>query len=148
MLVAHVRDPRLIVFSAGLHAGIVNVCTDVRQLFPDIPIYCAMGGLHLGGVMERIIPQAVGGRGRSKSNTSSLVIAPDGEPWTPLPTYSVTRSANRRWARARPFGRRPAAQGNDAARLCGAPRAASVAGYDRDRVPRERKKRASQPGSR
>jgi 7,8-dihydropterin-6-yl-methyl-4-(beta-D-ribofuranosyl)aminobenzene 5'-phosphate synthase len=61
MLVAHVRDLGLIVFSACSHAGIVNVCTDVRRLFPDIPIYCAMGGLHLGGVMERIIPQTVDG---------------------------------------------------------------------------------------
>jgi 7,8-dihydropterin-6-yl-methyl-4-(beta-D-ribofuranosyl)aminobenzene 5'-phosphate synthase len=61
MLVAHVRDLGLIVFSACSHAGIVNVCTGVQQLFPDIPIYCAMGGLHLGGVMERIIPQTVDG---------------------------------------------------------------------------------------
>jgi 7,8-dihydropterin-6-yl-methyl-4-(beta-D-ribofuranosyl)aminobenzene 5'-phosphate synthase len=61
MLVAHVRDLGLIVFSACSHAGIVNVCTDVRRRFPDIPIHCAMGGLHLGGVMERIIPQTVDG---------------------------------------------------------------------------------------
>jgi 7,8-dihydropterin-6-yl-methyl-4-(beta-D-ribofuranosyl)aminobenzene 5'-phosphate synthase len=61
MLVAHVRDLGLIVFSACSHAGIVNVCTEVRRLFPDIPFYCAMGGLHLGGVMERIIPETVEG---------------------------------------------------------------------------------------
>jgi 7,8-dihydropterin-6-yl-methyl-4-(beta-D-ribofuranosyl)aminobenzene 5'-phosphate synthase len=61
MLVAHVRDLGLIVFSACSHAGIVNVCTEVRHLFPDVPVYCAMGGLHLGGVMERIIPQTVEG---------------------------------------------------------------------------------------
>jgi 7,8-dihydropterin-6-yl-methyl-4-(beta-D-ribofuranosyl)aminobenzene 5'-phosphate synthase len=61
MLVAHVRDLGLIVFSACSHAGIVNVCTHVRVLFPDIPIHCVMGGLHLGGVMERIIPQTVDG---------------------------------------------------------------------------------------
>jgi 7,8-dihydropterin-6-yl-methyl-4-(beta-D-ribofuranosyl)aminobenzene 5'-phosphate synthase len=61
MLVAHVRDLGLIVFSACSHAGIVNVCTHVRALFPDIPIHCVMGGLHLGGVMERIIPQTVDG---------------------------------------------------------------------------------------
>jgi 7,8-dihydropterin-6-yl-methyl-4-(beta-D-ribofuranosyl)aminobenzene 5'-phosphate synthase len=61
MLVAHVRDLGLIVFSACSHAGIVNVCTEVQRLFPDVPIYCAMGGLHLGGVMERIIPQTVEG---------------------------------------------------------------------------------------
>jgi 7,8-dihydropterin-6-yl-methyl-4-(beta-D-ribofuranosyl)aminobenzene 5'-phosphate synthase len=61
MLVAHVRDLGLIVFSACSHAGIVNVCTEVRTLFPGIPIHCVMGGLHLGGVMERIIPQTVDG---------------------------------------------------------------------------------------
>jgi 7,8-dihydropterin-6-yl-methyl-4-(beta-D-ribofuranosyl)aminobenzene 5'-phosphate synthase len=61
MLVAHVRDLGLIVFSACSHAGIVNVCLHARDLFPDIPIYCIMGGLHLGGVMERIIPDTVEG---------------------------------------------------------------------------------------
>ena len=61
MLVVHVRDLGLIVFSACSHAGIVNVCKHTRNLFPDIPIYCVMGGLHLGGVMERIIPDTVEG---------------------------------------------------------------------------------------
>jgi 7,8-dihydropterin-6-yl-methyl-4-(beta-D-ribofuranosyl)aminobenzene 5'-phosphate synthase len=61
MLVGHVRDRGLIVFSSCSHAGIVNVCTEVRSLFPDIPIHCVMGGLHLGGVMERIIPDTVEG---------------------------------------------------------------------------------------
>jgi 7,8-dihydropterin-6-yl-methyl-4-(beta-D-ribofuranosyl)aminobenzene 5'-phosphate synthase len=61
MLVAHVRDLGLIVFSACSHAGIVNVCLHARELFPDVPIYCVMGGLHLGGVMERIIPETVEG---------------------------------------------------------------------------------------
>jgi 7,8-dihydropterin-6-yl-methyl-4-(beta-D-ribofuranosyl)aminobenzene 5'-phosphate synthase len=61
VLVAHVRDLGLIVFSACSHAGIVNVCLHARDLFPDLPIYCVMGGLHLGGVMERIIPETVEG---------------------------------------------------------------------------------------
>lgn len=61
MLAVHVRDLGLIVFSACSHAGIVNVCMHTRNLFPDIPIYCVMGGLHLGGVMERIIPDTVEG---------------------------------------------------------------------------------------
>jgi len=61
MLVAHVRNLGLIVFSACSHAGIVNVCLHARDLFPDVPIYCVMGGLHLGGVMERIIPDTVDG---------------------------------------------------------------------------------------
>jgi 7,8-dihydropterin-6-yl-methyl-4-(beta-D-ribofuranosyl)aminobenzene 5'-phosphate synthase len=58
MLVANVRDLGLIVFSACSHAGIVNVCTEVRRLFPDMPIHAVMGGLHLGGVMEHLIPAA------------------------------------------------------------------------------------------
>jgi 7,8-dihydropterin-6-yl-methyl-4-(beta-D-ribofuranosyl)aminobenzene 5'-phosphate synthase len=61
MLVAHVRNLGLIVFSACSHAGIVNVCTHVRNLFPTVPIHGVMGGLHLGGVMEAIIPQTVEG---------------------------------------------------------------------------------------
>jgi 7,8-dihydropterin-6-yl-methyl-4-(beta-D-ribofuranosyl)aminobenzene 5'-phosphate synthase len=59
MLVANVRDLGLVVFSACSHAGIVNVCTEVRRLFPDTPIHAVMGGLHLGGVMEHLIPQTV-----------------------------------------------------------------------------------------
>jgi 7,8-dihydropterin-6-yl-methyl-4-(beta-D-ribofuranosyl)aminobenzene 5'-phosphate synthase len=58
-VVAHLRGLGLIVFSACSHAGIVNVCTDVRKLFPGLPIHAVMGGLHLGGVMEHIIPQTV-----------------------------------------------------------------------------------------
>lgn len=61
MLVAHVRGLGLIVFSACSHAGIVNVCTEVSRRFPGIPIHTVMGGLHLGGVMERIIGDTVRG---------------------------------------------------------------------------------------
>lgn len=59
MLVAKVRRLGLIVFSSCSHAGIVNVCTHVKRLFPDTPIHAVMGGLHLGGVMERNIPATV-----------------------------------------------------------------------------------------
>jgi 7,8-dihydropterin-6-yl-methyl-4-(beta-D-ribofuranosyl)aminobenzene 5'-phosphate synthase len=58
-VVVHVRDLGLIVFSACSHGGIVNVCIHVRNRFPHIPIYAVMGGLHLGGVMERIIPDTI-----------------------------------------------------------------------------------------
>jgi 7,8-dihydropterin-6-yl-methyl-4-(beta-D-ribofuranosyl)aminobenzene 5'-phosphate synthase len=44
MLVAQVRGLGLIVFSACSHASIVNVCTHVRSLFPDLPIYAVMYG--------------------------------------------------------------------------------------------------------
>ena len=59
LLVAKVHGLGLIVFSSCSHAGIVNVCTHVRTLFPDTPIHTVMGGLHLGGVMERNIPETV-----------------------------------------------------------------------------------------
>jgi 7,8-dihydropterin-6-yl-methyl-4-(beta-D-ribofuranosyl)aminobenzene 5'-phosphate synthase len=59
MLIVNVRNLGLVVFSACSHAGIVNVCTEAKRLFPDIPIHAVMGGLHLGGVMERLIPQTV-----------------------------------------------------------------------------------------
>ena len=59
MLIVNVRDLGLVVFSACSHAGIVNVCTEAHRLFPDTPIHTVMGGLHLGGVMEHIIPQTV-----------------------------------------------------------------------------------------
>lgn len=61
MVVIDVMNLGLIVFSACSHAGIVNVCIDVKRLFPDRKIYCVMGGLHLGGVMEAIIPETVDG---------------------------------------------------------------------------------------
>ncbi|WP_422003404.1 MBL fold metallo-hydrolase [Reyranella sp.] len=61
MLVVNVAGLGLVVFSACSHAGIVNVCTEVRARFPDLPIHAVMGGLHLGGVMERLIPSTVEG---------------------------------------------------------------------------------------
>ena len=59
LLVAKVRGLGLIVFSSCSHAGIVNVCRHVQALFPDVAIHTVMGGLHLGGVMERNIPDTV-----------------------------------------------------------------------------------------
>jgi 7,8-dihydropterin-6-yl-methyl-4-(beta-D-ribofuranosyl)aminobenzene 5'-phosphate synthase len=61
MLVARIRGLGLIIFTTCSHAGVVNVCTHARSLFPDVPIHAVMGGLHLGGVMEKIIPDTVAG---------------------------------------------------------------------------------------
>jgi 7,8-dihydropterin-6-yl-methyl-4-(beta-D-ribofuranosyl)aminobenzene 5'-phosphate synthase len=47
------------VFSACSHAGIVNVLTHARGLFPGVPLHGAMGGLHLSGSTEKIIPDTV-----------------------------------------------------------------------------------------
>ena len=61
MMIVNVAGLGLVVFSACSQAGIVNVCTEACRLFPDVPIHAVMGGLHLGGVMEHIIPQTVEG---------------------------------------------------------------------------------------
>jgi len=54
----HVKDKGVFVFSACSHAGIVNVLTHARAMSPA-PLYGAMGGLHLSGVTEKIIPDTV-----------------------------------------------------------------------------------------
>ena len=58
-LALHVRDKGLVVLSACSHAGIVNVMTDARKIFPGVPMHTVMGGLHLSGTNERVIPQTV-----------------------------------------------------------------------------------------
>jgi 7,8-dihydropterin-6-yl-methyl-4-(beta-D-ribofuranosyl)aminobenzene 5'-phosphate synthase len=58
-LAVHVKGKGLIVFSACSHAGIVNVLRHARAGFPGVPIHAVMGGLHLSGVNEKIIPQTV-----------------------------------------------------------------------------------------
>jgi 7,8-dihydropterin-6-yl-methyl-4-(beta-D-ribofuranosyl)aminobenzene 5'-phosphate synthase len=58
----HVQNKGMVVYSSCSHAGIVNVLTDVRNNFPEVPIYAAFGGLHLAGeAMERLIPETVAG---------------------------------------------------------------------------------------
>jgi 7,8-dihydropterin-6-yl-methyl-4-(beta-D-ribofuranosyl)aminobenzene 5'-phosphate synthase len=58
-LAVHARGKGLIVFSACSHAGIVNVLKHARASFPDVPLYAVMGGLHLSGINEEIIPQTI-----------------------------------------------------------------------------------------
>jgi 7,8-dihydropterin-6-yl-methyl-4-(beta-D-ribofuranosyl)aminobenzene 5'-phosphate synthase len=56
----HVKDKGQFVFSACSHAGLINVLNHARSLFPQVPLYGAMGGLHLSGVTEKIIPDTIG----------------------------------------------------------------------------------------
>jgi 7,8-dihydropterin-6-yl-methyl-4-(beta-D-ribofuranosyl)aminobenzene 5'-phosphate synthase len=58
-----VRDKGLLVFTACSHAGVVNVLTHARDCLPDLPLYGVMGGFHLSGSTERIIPQTVAALG-------------------------------------------------------------------------------------
>jgi 7,8-dihydropterin-6-yl-methyl-4-(beta-D-ribofuranosyl)aminobenzene 5'-phosphate synthase len=56
----HVRGKGVIVFSACSHAGVVNVLLNAREVFPDVPLYGLLGGLHLAGAaMERLIPDTM-----------------------------------------------------------------------------------------
>ena len=55
----NVRGKGQFVFSACSHAGLINVLTHARATFPSVPLYGAMGGLHLSGINERVIPQTV-----------------------------------------------------------------------------------------
>jgi 7,8-dihydropterin-6-yl-methyl-4-(beta-D-ribofuranosyl)aminobenzene 5'-phosphate synthase len=57
----HVKDKGQFVFSACSHAGIVNVLTHARSLFPSVPLYGVMGGMHLAGATEKIIPETIAG---------------------------------------------------------------------------------------
>jgi len=58
-LAINVKGKGLVVLSACSHAGIVNVMTEARARFPDLPLHCVMGGLHLSGTNERVIPETV-----------------------------------------------------------------------------------------
>ena len=55
----NVKGKGQFVFSACSHAGLINVLTHARSVLPDAPLYGAMGGLHLSGINERVIPQTV-----------------------------------------------------------------------------------------
>jgi len=54
-----IKDRGQFVFSACSHAGIVNVLTHARQAMAASPLYGTMGGFHLSGATEKIIPETV-----------------------------------------------------------------------------------------
>lgn len=55
----NVRGKGLVVFTACSHAGVVNVLEQARASFPEISLFAVLGGLHLSGTNERVIPQTV-----------------------------------------------------------------------------------------
>jgi 7,8-dihydropterin-6-yl-methyl-4-(beta-D-ribofuranosyl)aminobenzene 5'-phosphate synthase len=54
-----VKDKGVFVFTACSHAGVVNVLTHARNCCPEAPLFGVMGGFHLSGGTERIIPETV-----------------------------------------------------------------------------------------
>jgi 7,8-dihydropterin-6-yl-methyl-4-(beta-D-ribofuranosyl)aminobenzene 5'-phosphate synthase len=53
------RDQGVLVFTACSHAGVVNVLTDAGTRFKGLPLFGVLGGFHLSGANERIIPETV-----------------------------------------------------------------------------------------
>jgi 7,8-dihydropterin-6-yl-methyl-4-(beta-D-ribofuranosyl)aminobenzene 5'-phosphate synthase len=60
-LAVNITDKGLVVFTSCSHAGAVNVLKHAKATFPGVPIHAVMGGLHLSGTNEAIIPQTVEG---------------------------------------------------------------------------------------
>jgi 7,8-dihydropterin-6-yl-methyl-4-(beta-D-ribofuranosyl)aminobenzene 5'-phosphate synthase len=60
-IAVNVRGKGLIVLTACSHAGVINVLTHARACFPGAKLHAVLGGLHLSGLNERIIPQTVAG---------------------------------------------------------------------------------------
>jgi len=60
----HIANKGLFVFTACSHAGLINVLTHASNRFPDIPIYGVLGGFHLAGQTESIIPDTVEALGK------------------------------------------------------------------------------------
>ena len=58
-LAIHVEGKGLVVFTACSHAGVINVLKHAKSSYPDVPLYALVGGFHLTGSNERIIPETV-----------------------------------------------------------------------------------------
>jgi 7,8-dihydropterin-6-yl-methyl-4-(beta-D-ribofuranosyl)aminobenzene 5'-phosphate synthase len=54
-----VRGKGIVVFTACSHAGVVNVLEHARDCFPGRPLHGVLGGFHLSGGNEAVIPQTV-----------------------------------------------------------------------------------------
>ena len=58
-LAVNIAGKGAVVLTACSHAGVVNVLTHARSCFPDVPLHAVVGGLHLAGTNEKIIPDTV-----------------------------------------------------------------------------------------
>jgi 7,8-dihydropterin-6-yl-methyl-4-(beta-D-ribofuranosyl)aminobenzene 5'-phosphate synthase len=55
----NVAGKGIVVFTACSHAGVINVLAHAKTCFGGEPLYGVVGGLHLSGSTESIIPQTV-----------------------------------------------------------------------------------------
>jgi 7,8-dihydropterin-6-yl-methyl-4-(beta-D-ribofuranosyl)aminobenzene 5'-phosphate synthase len=56
---AHVRGKGLAIFTGCSHAGLLNICSHAQEVFPDVPLYAVVGGLHLVSPNEDIIQDTI-----------------------------------------------------------------------------------------
>ena len=69
---ARVAGKGIVVFTACSHAGVVNVLKHAQSCFPTEKLHAVMGGFHLSGENEAIIPETV----RDLAGFELPVIAP------------------------------------------------------------------------
>ena len=60
-LAVNIQGKGILVLTACSHAGVVNVLEHARTCFGDVPLFAVLGGLHLSGSNEKIIPDSVAG---------------------------------------------------------------------------------------
>src|SRR5512135_2446429 len=58
-LAARVQGKGIAIFTGCSHAGVVNICRHAQEVFPDVPLYALVGGLHLVAPNEDIIPETI-----------------------------------------------------------------------------------------
>jgi len=58
-IAVNVKGKGVVVLTACSHAGVVNVMTHARDCFASETLYGVLGGFHLSGGNERIIPETV-----------------------------------------------------------------------------------------
>jgi len=60
-LAVNVRDKGIVIITACSHAGLVNILQHGRTCFEGTPLHAVVGGLHLSGSNEKIIPDTIEG---------------------------------------------------------------------------------------
>src|SRR5262249_30030706 len=60
-VVVTIGDKGLAGFTARSHARVINAMHQARESFPGVPLHAVLGGFHLSGANERIIPETVEG---------------------------------------------------------------------------------------
>lgn len=58
-LAVRIKGKGIVVFTGCAHPGIINILKHAQEIFGSIPLYAIIGGLHLVGPNEKVIPETV-----------------------------------------------------------------------------------------